>query len=71
MSRKSYTAADVMAYREKTGCGTFTAKQHFENLERKEFLTDIKHGLENDGIDVNDVKTAVLLLIDMELQRLQ
>jgi hypothetical protein len=67
MNRKKYTAADVMAYREETGCGTFTAKQHFENLERKEFLTDLKRELEDDTVDV---KTALLLLIDMQIQRL-
>lgn len=66
MSRK-YTVADVRAYREETGCGMFTAKQHFENLERKEFLTDLKLGLEDDTVDA---KTALLLLIDMEIQRL-
>lgn len=66
MISKKYTLADIRAYREETGCGMYTAKHHFEKLERKEVLSDLKLKIENNEVDL---KTALLFLIDMEISK--
>jgi translation elongation factor EF-Ts len=53
---RTYTAADIKAYREETGASMWDAKKHFEDqhqLKQKALLnTMIKHAEENKDISL-------------------